>query len=247
MTLNILLVDDEALARSRLKTLLEDCHAPNAQVVAEAASTFQALACLQRHAINAVLADIHMPGADGLTLAQALHNRTPPVSVVFVTAYTDHAVQAFELEVVDYLTKPVRLDRLQSALQKIERTMQSRQLLEPDLMDDFLLIQERGRLLRVALSDVLYLKAELKYITVRTISHSYLLEGTLGDLETRFGARFVRIHRNALVAKAAVCALEKHFHPEEGDGWAVRLKGIDEALWVSRRQMAVVRTLLGSI
>lgn len=247
MTLKILLVDDEALARMRLKTLLGDCHAPSAQVVAEAANTVRAVEALQHHAIDAVLADIHMPGADGLTLAQALKNRTPPVSVVFVTAYAEHAVQAFELEAVDYLTKPVRLDRLQSALQKIERTMQARQALEPHLMDDFLIIQEHGNSLRVALSEVLYLKAELKYITVRTASHSYLLEGSLGDMEERYGTRFMRIHRNALVARSAVRALKKHHHPEEGEGWAVRLTGIDEALWVSRRQIPNVRMLLSSV
>jgi hypothetical protein len=91
---------------------------------------------------------------------------------------------------------------------------------------------------------VLYLKAELKYITVRTAGHSYLLEASLSELEARYSSRFVRIHRNALVARRAVRSLERHFDAQEGEGWAVRLDGIDEALFVSRRQLAAVKALL---
>ncbi len=111
-------------------------------------------------------------------------------------------------------------------------------------MMKILVIQERARTERVPLASVLYLKAELKYITVRTAAHSYLLEGALSELEARYAGRFVRIHRNALVARRAVRSLEKHFDALEGDGWAVRLDGIDEALWVSRRQLTAVRALL---
>ena len=91
------------------------------------------------------------------------------------------------------------------------------------------------------LAEVLYLKAELKYITVRTASRSYILDGAISELEEKYAAQFLRIHRNALVARRAVRALEKHFDPEEGDGWAVRLNGIDELLAVSRRQLSAVR------
>jgi two-component system, LytTR family, response regulator AlgR len=161
--------------------------------------------------------------------------------VVFVTAHSSHAVQAFELEAVDYLTKPVRLERLQQALQKVERLTQSARALQPDLPEEVLVIQDRGRTERVPLAEVLYLKAELKYITVRTASRSYILDGSLNDLEALYGAQFLRIHRNALIARRAVRALEKHFDPEEGEGWAVRLKGIDELLVVSRRQVSAVR------
>jgi two-component system response regulator AlgR len=242
--LKILLVDDEALARSRLKSLLLDCSNPAVQVVGEAANTVQAVEFLQHHDVDAVLADIHMPGADGLTLAQTLRQRVKPIAMVFVTAYTEHAVQAFELDALDYLTKPVRLDRLQVALQKIERFTHAPHASEPDLLDEFLVIQERNRTLRVSLSDVLYLKAELKYITVRTACHAYVLEGSLAEFETRYASRFLRIHRNALVARRAVRALEKHHDPEEGEGWAVRLDGVTEALYVSRRQLAAVRGLV---
>ena len=246
MTLKVLIVDDEPLARARLRTLLADCTAPTARVEAEAANATQAVEWLQRQAVDVALIDIHMPGADGLTLARTLRMLPKPPAVVFVTAHTEHAVQAFELEAVDYLTKPVRLERLQAALQKVERITQYARGLEPDFPEEVLIIQERGRTERVSLSQVLYLKAELKYITVRTKAKSYFLEGSLSELEEKFKTRFMRIHRNALIARGAVRALEKHHDPEEGEGWAVRLDGIDELLFVSRRQLAAVRELVAN-
>ena len=245
--IRVLVVDDESLARSRLKTLLGDCSQPGAQVAGEAANAVQAVAFLQHHAVDAVLLDIHMPGADGLMLAQALRQLPQPPAIVFVTAYAEHAVQAFELEALDYLTKPVRLERLQAALQKIARVTQLEPQASAELLEEVLVIQERGGAERVPLKQVLYLKAELKYITVRTASRSYLLEGALSELETRYASRFMRIHRNALVARRAVRALEKHHDPEEGEGWAVRLDGVDEALFVSRRQLAAVRALVSAV
>ena len=246
MRLKVLIVDDELLARSRLCTLLGDCTAPTASVEAEAANASQAVEWLQRNPVDVALIDIHMPGADGLSLAQTLRSLPNPPAVVFVTAHAEHAVQAFELDAVDYLTKPVRLERLQAALQKVERLMQSERRLEPDLPQEVLIIQDRGRTERVPLAQVLYLKAELKYITVRTQAISYILEGSLNELEEKYPARFMRIHRNALISKAAVRALEKHFDAEEGEGWAVRLNGIEERLFVSRRQLAAVRALVAS-
>jgi len=244
MALRVLIVDDETLARTRLKNLLADCTSPGALVAGEAADATEAMRCLAQHPVDAVLLDIHLPGADGLTLAQNLRAWPQPPAVVFVTAHAEHAVQAFELEALDYLTKPVRLERLQATLQKIERLTLASKGLEHDFPDESMVIQERGRTERVALSQVLYLKAELKYITVRTAAHSYILEGALSDLEARHASRFIRIHRNALVARRAVRALQKHFDAQEGEGWAVRLDGIDEALFVSRRQLAAVRALL---
>jgi two-component system response regulator AlgR len=244
MTIRVLVVDDESLARSRLKTLLGDCREPGALVLGEAANAVQAIDFLQHHAVDAVLADIHMPGADGLMLAQALRQLPQAPALVFVTAYAEHAVQAFELEALDYLTKPVRLERLQVALHKVARVMQQAQDAGSDGVEDVLVIQERGRAERVPLLQVLYLKAELKYITVRTGSRSYLLEGALSELEARYSSRFIRIHRNALVARRAVRALEKHHDPEEGEGWAVRLDGVEEVLFVSRRQLSAVRALM---
>ncbi len=239
--LRVLLVDDEALARLRLRTLLADCAAPGADVRAEAANAVQAMVALQREAFDLVLLDIHMPGADGVTLARSITALPAAPAVVFVTAHAEHAVQAFELSAIDYLTKPVRLERLQQALQKVERLVPVKHASQPDFIEESLIIQDRGRTERVPLGEVLYLKAELKYITVRTATRSYVLDGSLGELEEKYAQQFMRIHRNALISRRAVRALEKHFDPEEGEGWAVRLNGINELLAVSRRQLSAVR------
>ncbi|MDP3230441.1 MAG: LytTR family DNA-binding domain-containing protein [Acidovorax sp.] len=244
--MNILIVDDEALARSRLRTLLADCADTHRTTVAEASNAAETMALLGPtggRAFDLVLLDIHMPGQDGLALAHTLQTLPQPPAVVFVTAHADHAVSAFELDAVDYLTKPVRRERLQQALAKVQRG--SRAPLPtsaPSAQDgDTLLIQDRGRTERLPLTEVLYFKAEQKYVTVRTTTRSYIMDGALSDLETRFAPRFMRIHRNALVARRALRALEKHFDPEEGEGWAVRLQGSTELLIVSRRQVAAVR------
>lgn len=246
MTLKALIVDDESLARNRMRTLLGDCKAPAVHVEGEAANATQAIELLRRQVYDLALLDIHMPGADGLTLAQTLSTLSHPPMVVFVTAHAEHAVQAFELEAVDYLTKPVRLERLQQALQKAERLLRSRGGTPQESAEDILLIQERGRTERVPLAEVLYFKAELKYITVRTAAKTYILDGALSELEEKYTPRFLRVHRNALVARRAVRALEKHDDPEEGEGWAVRLSGTEELLSVSRRQLAAVREAIAS-
>lgn len=245
MTLKIMIVDDEPLARQRLQTLLGDCSDPPTRVVAEAADAVSAMALLVRHPCDVVLLDIHMPGMNGLGLAQALQQLPQRPAVVFVTAHAEHAVQAFDLEALDYLTKPVRLERLQVALKKAERLIQSSQALEDDSMLNFILIQDRGRTERVPLADVRYLKAELKYLTVRTRDRTLICDGSLNEFEDLHGAHWLRIHRNALVARHAVRALEKHHDPEDGDGWAVRLEGVTEHLAVSRRQLPGVREVLG--
>ena len=243
--LKALVVDDEALARARMRTLLADCKTPAVHCLGEAANAVQAMQMLQHQAVDVVLLDIHMPGADGLALAQSLQALPQPPALIFVTAHAEHAVRAFDLEAVDYLTKPVRLERLQLALEKVERYIQSRRGLEANLaQEEVLIIQERGRTERIPMQQILYFKAELKYVTVRTASRSYILDGSLNELEEKHRADFVRIHRNALIARRAVRALEKHFDAEEGEGWAVRLNGVDELLAVSRRQLAAVRELV---
>ena len=247
MKLQALLVDDELLARARLRTQLGNCTHPAVNVLGEASDANQALLQLRQQNFDIVLLDIHMPGTNGITLARMIADLSNAPAVIFVTAHAEHAVQAFDLAALDYLTKPVRLERLQQALQKVERHIQSDKEIKPDLPISSLMIAERGRFERLPLSEVLYFKAELKYITVRTLNKRYLLEGAISELEDKYASLFLRIHRNALVARGALRALEKNKDPEEGDGWAVRLHGIDDALTVSRRQLGAVRDALGSL
>ena len=245
--INVLIVDDETLARQRLRTLLGDCTEPSVSIAGEAASAQEATLLLQSMQFDAILLDIHMPKVDGLSFAQSLQHMPHPPSVIFITAHAEHAVEAFDLAAADYLTKPVRLERLQKALQKIEQKNESIRRLEadqPDTPEEALIIQERGVTERVHLREVLYLKAELKYLTVRTAQKSYLLEGSLNELEALYPQYFLRIHRNALVARGEMRTLERHMDPVEGEVWAVRLSGLDEVLLVSRRQLAAVKEVI---
>jgi two-component system, LytTR family, response regulator AlgR len=250
--LNVLIVDDEPLARQRLRTLLSDCTQTPVIVGGEASNTAEALELLEQMQFDAVLLDIHVPGGDGLALARRLKElpyfQTNPPAIVFITAHAEHAVEAFELTATDYLTKPVRLERLQNSLQKIEQFRQSIRRLEPEndskKTTEILVIQERGITERIPLREVLYLKAELKYISVRTALKTHILEGSLNELEVRYPNNFLRVHRNALVATHAMRALEKHLDPDEGECWAVRLVGIDELLMVSRRQLSAVKDVI---
>jgi two-component system response regulator AlgR len=246
MPLRTLIVDDEALARARLRTLLGDCTEPAADVVSEATHAAQARQLLQSTAFDLVLLDIHMPGMDGLELARVIAELPDAPALVFVTAHSMHAVTAFELDVVDYLTKPVRVERLQQALQKVERHRKDRhaQAAGAGQTQETLLIHDRGRVERVPLASVRYLKSEFKYLTVRTAARSYILEGSLSEFEERYAGRFVRVHRNALVALASVRKLERVAASDDVEGWAVRLDGIPEPIAVSRRQLASVREAL---
>lgn len=244
--LRVALVDDEPLARSRLRALLGDCADAGVRVVAEAGNARQALALLAAGDVDLALVDIEMPGDDGLVLAQAL--RHLGVATVFVTAHSEHALAAFELDALDYLTKPVRLERLRAALDKARRHLRLRQAETVPSADPgpCLVVHERGRTERVPLGQIVYCKAELKYLTVRTPDRHYLVEGALADLEQRYPEHFLRIHRNALVARAAVRGVQRAPTGHEcADGWVVRLSGVPELLEVSRRQLGLVRHLLG--
>lgn len=234
-----LIVDDEALARSRLARLLGEAGLAAADIHG-AGDAQEALQCLARPGprFDLLLLDIHMPGLSGLALARAIAAHHAPPAVVFVTAHAGHALQAFELNALDYLTKPVRLERLLQTLAKLRRGAGA-------MPGEALLIHGRGRTERVPLAEVLYLKAEQKYLTVRTARHSFVMDGSLEELELRHPGRFLRVHRNALVARGAVRALEKCLAPDGGEGWRVRLQGLAERLPVSRRQLAAVREEMG--
>jgi two-component system response regulator AlgR len=273
--IQVLIVDDEELARLRLRSLVSECASPRAEVVGEAGNVAQALVWLAEHRCDVVLLDIQMPGADGMQLAAALKVRASQgeqvPAVVFVTAHAQHALRAFELEATDYLTKPVRRERLQATLQRVSQRLVREP--GPDASvaagtsltpasnvasggaavssSDVLVVSERGRVVRVLLSDVLYLKAELKYVTLRTAQRAYVLDDALSDLEQRLGDRFMRVHRNALVARTAVHSLERRapasdLDDEVAESWAVRIEPVGEWLAVSRRQVQAVRETIAA-
>jgi two-component system, LytTR family, response regulator AlgR len=249
--LRVLVVDDEPLARERLADLVAANAEPRCEVVAQCANALQAQDWLELKPVDAVLLDIQMPGTNGLDLAARWRRLPRPPVVVFVTAHSEHAVTAFDLEAADYLTKPVRRDRLAEALQRAARRVAAAPVATPDGAPPVLVVSERGRVIRVPLAEVLYLKAELKYVTLRTAAHSYVLDDALTDLEQRLGERFLRVHRNALVARSAVRSLERRRVEGDDDGhepgelgWAVCVGPVNEWLAVSRRQVTAVREAL---
>jgi two-component system response regulator AlgR len=255
--LRVLIVDDEDLARLRLRSLLADCTLPGAEVVGEAGSAAEALHQVSALEVDLVLLDIQMPGLDGLQLAERLRGAQRRPLVVFVTAHAGHALQAFEIDAADYLTKPVRRARLQEALlrvsQRLGHVVAATPAPAPGGEQPVLVVSDRGRVQRVPVADILYLKAELKYVTLRTAAHAYVLDDSLADLEQRLGDTMLRVHRNALVARTAVRKLERRAPTGaeangEGDaeGWAVQVDPTQEWLAVSRRQLAQVRELLAS-
>jgi two-component system response regulator AlgR len=246
----ILIVDDEAPARKRLSNLLDDCRAVFPLVIAdEAANGVEAIEIINQGGIDIVLADIRMPVMDGIEVARHIAKLDVRPRLIFTTAYDAYAVQAFELNAVDYLLKPIKQERLLAALNKATSLKASQLAAVVEATQSrrkHLSIHERGKIVLVPVDDIVYLRAELKYVTVKTATREHLLEESLTKLEEEFADLFVRVHRSALVAKKAVTGFEKLAEEgEDGEGgsslWVVVLKGVAERLPVSRRQQHVIR------
>jgi two-component system, LytTR family, response regulator AlgR len=251
MPLKVAIVDDEAPARSRLRDLLADCAEQlPLEIVGEADNGVDALALLAAQPADVVLLDIRMPGMDGIETAQHLRKFEPPPAVIFTTAYDAYALKAFEVHAIDYLLKPIRAARLQEALAlvrgkpapKAEALSQMRQAPRTALSSS-----ERGRVHLIRVSTIVYLRAELKYVTVRTREREHLVEESLTKLEEEFGDKFVRVHRSCLVTRAAIRGFERATNEQdgsEGAHWEVLLEGCEERIAVSRRQQHIVREFI---
>lgn len=238
--MQVLIVDDEALARNRLRSLLQDCLPDNARID-EATDAMDAIAKLHRDNYDLLFLDIQMPHVSGLSLAREVRDLDHVPALIFVTAHPEHALQAFELDAVDYLSKPIQPQRLEQAIQKALFFIEAKNSSKANNIRHITIL-DRGRMLRLPLSEVLYFKAEMKYITVRTAQSTYILNGSLVDIEQDYADSFVRIHRNALVSKQHISAIDKDSSVE--DAWVVRMTGIPDVLAISRRQVASLRQLL---
>ncbi len=246
----ILIIDDEAPARRRLRDLLDDCRESFPLAIADEASNgVEAIDIINRGGIDIILTDIRMPAMDGLEVARHIAGMAAAPKLIFTTAYDEYAVKAFELNAVDYLLKPIKFERLLAALNKARKVEaeQAEAIAEAtSTRRKHLAIHERGKIVLVPVADIIYLKAELKYVTVKTAAREHLLEESLTKLEEEFAGVFTRIHRSALVANKSVAGFEKVVDEAEGgeDGsshWVVLLHGVPEKLPVSRRQAHVVR------
>lgn len=229
-----------------MRELLADCAVQmSLEVAGEAGNGYEALDKLSSTRADVVLIDIRMPAMDGIELAQHLNKLPNPPAIIFTTAYDNYAVKAFELHAVDYLLKPIRLRRLFDALiharNAVPPSLEVLQEILPEPRKN-LAVHERGKILLIPIEEVCYLRAELKYVTVRTAQREYLIEESLTALEREFAAYFVRIHRNCLVAKNAISSFERVVDGDGGEPhWVVQLKGIEEKLSISRRQQFIVK------
>ena len=246
--MKIIIVDDEPLARSRLLAMVTELDA--GEVVGEADNGADALRLMEQVAPDIVLLDIRMPGMDGIEVARHLAATLRPPAGIFTTAYGSHALAAIESNAVDYLLKPIRKPRLQAALERAT-TLTRAQLAGLEAV-----VQEgesgrsrthisatlHGNLQLLPLGEIRFFRAEHKYVTARHPNGQLIIEDTLSGLEDEFEDRFVRVHRNALVAKAHVRGIERDAQGHQ----FVRLDGIDELVEVSRRLAPVIRRLLKS-
>ena len=249
-SLKILIADDEAPARNRLRELLEDIvlgDIADIEIVAEAKNGKEAIDLAAEVKPDVMLLDIRMPVMDGLEAAQHAQKLAHKPHIIFTTAFDAYAIKAFDLNAVDYLLKPIRLERLQTALNKVHA-------LQPNIIAalsaiqtplkkarSHLSIHERGRVLLVPIETIIYLRAELKYITIRTLEREYLIEESLTHLEAEFGERFIRLHRNCLVAPQFITGYEKRLNDDNEQQWVAMLKDVPETIAISRRQQHLVK------
>jgi len=233
--LRVIIVDDEAPARNRLRRMLAAL--PAVHVVAEAASGEDAMRLVPLKKPDVLLLDISMPGLDGMTLAQMLQRSGEQPAVIFCTAWSDRAVEAFECEAVDYVVKPVRAERLERALDKARRF-----LAKPDdaTEDIFLRSTLGGKVRLLPMAEVVYLVAEDKYTTAVHQKGKMVINQSLLELENEHANILVRVHRGTLVMKKRIRGLEKapdgrHF---------LKLDGCEDRPQVSRRNLPAIRQLI---
>ena len=240
--MKVMIVDDEMPARERLKSLLSGL--PDIEVMGEAANGKLALELWEKAPVDVVLLDIRMPVMEGLETARHLAALEHPPAVIFTTAYNEFAVEAFDTHAIAYLLKPIRAEKLAAALTaagQLNRVQLTRLAAGPPVATRrHIAARVRDKLHVVPVENVTCFIADQKYVTVYHTDGELLIDESLKDLEQEFAGRFIRVHRNALVALGRVGQLEKdesgHFH--------VHLRGRAEPVEVSRRLVAEVRERL---
>lgn len=245
--MKILIVDDEQPARERLKNLIQDL-GNAADELLEAETGIEALGVAHARHPDTVLLDIRMPGMDGLETAWHLARLDSPPAVIFTTAYDDHALQAFEMHAVDYLLKPIRRERLKESLNRaqvisrarIDTVRESEHGGQPRT---HLSAAVLGGLRLIPVAEIRFLKADQKYVRVGWSGEETLVDDSLKTLEEEFPGRFLRVHRNALVALAFVRTLKR----TQDGSYFVQLHGVEEPFAVSRRHLSAVRRLLRQV
>jgi two-component system response regulator AlgR len=240
--MRIIIVDDEPLARDRLSALVNELGM--GQIVAEAGNGREAITAARAHQPDVILLDVRMPGMNGMEVAEQLATLSPAPIVIFTTAYSEHALEAFERQAVDYLLKPIRKDRLEQALKRAYTIMHAQPLATSDLprpaARTHISVYIRGEIRLIPVNQIYYFFATQKYVVLHWKQGEVLINETLKDLEEEFAGQFLRLHRNSLVAAVQIASLYKN-----GNGRTyVKLRELDKTLEVSRRHLPTVRTIL---
>lgn len=245
--MNIVIVDDEPLARDRLRRMVSAL--PGHQIVGQAGNGQEAIQVCEKTTPDVVLMDVRMPGMDGLAAAQHLAELDMPPAVIFCTAYDDYAVEAFSSQAMGYLLKPVKQEELAAALNRVRRLTKA-QLAElqhnhqvPSGGRTHITSKNRRGIDLVPVAEIRLFQADHKYVTAYFSDGEALLDETLKELEDEFDGRFVRIHRNALIAVSHIEGLERNTDGQ----YHVRLTGIDIRPQVSRRHVSALRKLLDQL
>lgn len=243
--MDVLIVDDESLARDRLSRMIEKIE--GCDVVGKVGNSKDALAAIRLKDPEVVFLDVRMPGDDGLACARQIAELEDPPAVIFCTAYDEYALDAFGTQAVGYLVKPVKLEQLQQALGKTRQVNKAQRsaLAAADVVEQR--SQITAKTLRgvelIALDDIRCFVADQKYVTAHHMEGETLIDETLKELEEEFSSRFVRVHRNALVSLRHIEGLERR-----SDGYfEVVLEGLELRPLVSRRHASKLRELLSHL
>ncbi len=241
--MKLLVVDDEPLAQQRMKQLLSDIDI--VESVAVANNGIQAIEACKLNKPDVILMDIRMPGMDGLEAAQHLSKMEQPPAIIFTTAYDEYALKAFSVSAVDYLLKPVRQSALKKAIEKA-RSLNTAQLNAVKSQHEGrtnITAKISGNIRLIPVKDIIYFQAELKYVTVKYLAGETIIEDTLKELQQEFPESFVRIHRNAIIAKKFIKGINRD---SQGRSFAV-LENEEKKLEISRRHLSVVKKLISEL
>jgi two-component system response regulator AlgR len=237
--LKTLLVDDEPLAIERLQILC--ARVPDLNLVGTAADGAAALRLVEALQPDLLLLDIAMPGLDGMSVARALEKRDPVPSVIFVTAFDQYAVAAFDVAAVDYLLKPVAQDRLEKAVGRVRAHRALPAEAQAEAFTQEFWVPHRAEMIRIAAREIDLIEAERDYMRLHVGPRSYLLHQTITELARRLDpAAFVRLHRSTIVRRDRITGF-KH----DGMGvWTAQLTDGKE-LRIGRTYLADARAMAG--
>lgn len=249
--MKLLICDDEPLARDRMRRLVENLQ--GYEIVGEAQNGLEAVEMTKAQEPDVLLIDIQMPGLDGLEASLHISKLPNPPAIIFCTAYNDYAVEAFKVNAIAYLLKPVKSEQLDEALKSSQKLNKAQlKMLSTQTTDitgdttakrSHISAKTHRGIELIDINEIRYFKADQKYVVIRHLGGEVLVDDALKDFERDLGDAFIRIHRNALVAIEHIEGLDV----VSAGQYLVRMRGIEEKLQVSRRHAPQVRKLLRSL